>query len=87
MKVHYQFTVFVTLLGVAVLLAGCGGATAEWPQYQGLNRDNISHETGWLKTWSEDGPQVQWRIPIGEGLLRNLDCGRTHLYHALGRRR
>ncbi len=57
----------ITLLGIAALLAGCGGAKAEWPQYQGLTRDNISHETGWLKTWHEDGPEVLWRIPMGEG--------------------
>lgn len=67
MKAHYQSTLLTTLLAVAVLFAGCGGAKAEWPQYQGLNRDNISHETGWLKTWPEDGPEVLWRIPIGEG--------------------
>lgn len=57
----------ITLAAIAALLAGCGGAKAEWPQYQGLNRDNISHETGWLKTWHEDGPEVLWRIPMGEG--------------------
>ncbi|MDE0042669.1 MAG: PQQ-binding-like beta-propeller repeat protein, partial [Candidatus Poribacteria bacterium] len=67
MKLHYQLTLLITLFGVAVLLAGCGGAKAEWPQYQGLTRDNISHETGWQKNWAEDGPQVLWRIPIGEG--------------------
>ena len=57
----------ITLVTIAALLAGCGGAKADWPQYQGLNRDNISHETGWLKSWPDDGPEVLWRIPIGEG--------------------
>ena len=76
----------ITLVGAALLLlAGCGGATAEWPQYQGLNRDNISHETGWLKTWSEDGPEVLWRIPIGEGYSGiSIVDGRIYTMHSEG---
>jgi outer membrane protein assembly factor BamB len=42
-------------------------ASAQWPQWRGPNRDGISSETGLLKTWPEDGPQVLWRIPAGEG--------------------
>ena len=39
----------------------------EWTQWRGPNRDGISHETGFLKSWPEDGPNVLWRVPIGDG--------------------
>ena len=84
MNRHHQFALLITLLGVAVLLAGCGGVGAEWPQWQGPTRDNISQETGWLKNWPEGGPDIVWRIPIWRRLLWNLDRRWTHLHHALG---
>jgi outer membrane protein assembly factor BamB len=33
---------------------------ANWPQWQGPNRDNISTETGLLKQWPEAGPTMLW---------------------------
>ena len=41
--------------------------TAEWTQWRGPNRDGISAETGFLKSWSKEGPQVLWQIPLGAG--------------------
>ena len=32
----------------------------DWPQYQGLQRDNISSETGLLQEWPEAGPDLAW---------------------------
>ena len=85
MKVHYQFALLITLLGVAVLLAGCGGVGAEWPQWQGPTRDNISQETGWLKNWPEGGPDIVWRIPIGEGYSGiSIVDGRIYTMHSAG---
>ena len=85
MNRHHQFALLITLLGVAVLLAGCGGVGAEWPQWQGPTRDNISQETGWLKTWPEGGPDIVWRIPIGEGYSGiSIVDGRIYTMHSEG---
>ncbi|MHC4743421.1 MAG: outer membrane protein assembly factor BamB family protein [Planctomycetota bacterium] len=35
---------------------------ADWPQWQGPNRDARSAETGLLKQWPENGPPLAWRI-------------------------
>lgn len=43
------------------------GASDEWPQWLGPNRDGISRETGLRKSWAETGPKVAWRTPLGEG--------------------
>jgi outer membrane protein assembly factor BamB len=41
--------------------------TAEWAQWRGPNRDGISSETGFLKSWPQEGPKVLWQIPLGDG--------------------
>jgi outer membrane protein assembly factor BamB len=40
---------------------------ADWPQFRGPNRDNISTETGLLKTWPANGPKVLWETPVAQG--------------------
>ena len=43
-------------------------ADADWPQWQGPNRDNISTETGLLKQWPAEGPTMLWSAEgIGQG--------------------
>jgi len=40
----------------------------DWPQWQGINRDGKSVETGLLKTWSSGTPKLVWRTGnLGEG--------------------
>jgi hypothetical protein len=47
----------------AVMLFSAQVATAkDWPQWHGPNRDNISTETGLMKQWPEEGPQMLWSI-------------------------
>ena len=41
-----------------VLLAGA--AAADWPQWRGPDRTDISKETGLLKDWPKDGPKLLW---------------------------
>jgi outer membrane protein assembly factor BamB len=42
--------------------------TAPWPQFRGPNHDNLSKETGLLKSWPEGGPRLVWATPgLGEG--------------------
>ena len=40
-------------------LAGFASA-ADWPQWRGPNRDDVSKETGLLQTWPKDGPKLLW---------------------------
>ena len=50
------------LLSVASLRAN------DWPQFRGSQRDNVSRETGLLKSWPEGGPKQLW-------LSTNLGAG------------
>ena len=50
----------MSALGWATLLS-CACAE-DWPQWQGLNRDAISKETGLLKEWPKDGPPLAWKV-------------------------
>jgi outer membrane protein assembly factor BamB len=41
---------------------------ADWPQWRGPLRDDISTETGLLKQWPADGPPLAWKATgLGEG--------------------
>ncbi len=33
---------------------------ADWPQFRGPNRDDVSKETGLLRSWPKDGPPLAW---------------------------
>lgn len=58
---------FLTLAAV-VLTAWHGrnaALAADWPQWQGPERNAMSKETGLLQEWPADGPPLAWRI---EGL-------------------
>jgi outer membrane protein assembly factor BamB len=49
--------------------AGTGKAgTDDWPSFDGPARDNISRETGLLKSWPAEGPKLAWQAKgLGEG--------------------
>src|SRR4051812_12430668 len=50
-----------TLFLPACLAALCGFARADdWPQWQGPDRNNVSKETGLLKSWPPAGPKLLW---------------------------
>ena len=63
------------LVLLAILLAAPmpkgSGATTDWPQWRGPNRDGIAAEQGLLETWPKDGPKLAWElrdlIDIGAG--------------------
>ena len=53
------FVLFLT----ATIVAG-----ADWPQWRGPLRDDISTETGLLKQWPAEGPPLAWKATgLGEG--------------------
>ncbi len=56
----------LALAAMLVLTASCVMA-ADWPQYLGPDRNGISMETGLKRSWPEDGPNVLWTFPLGEG--------------------
>ncbi len=55
-------------LSVIVLLMSASWAAAEdWPQWQGVNRDNVWREDGIVDRFPAAGPAVQWRAKIAGG--------------------
>jgi len=40
-----------------------------WPQWQGVNHDNISPDKGLLKSWPKEGPKLLWKFD---------DCGKGY---------
>jgi outer membrane protein assembly factor BamB len=59
----------LTATAVALCLARQvpGASAADWPQFQGPNRDGASPETGLARAWPAQGPKVLWIIALGEG--------------------
>ena len=56
---HVISAVFILSLFLTTL-AYPSNSTPCWPQFHGPNRDNISTETGLLKKWPENGPELLW---------------------------
>src|ERR1035437_10997376 len=53
---------FVLLLTATIVVG------ADWPQWRGPLRDDISTETGLLKQWPAGGPPLAWKATgLGEG--------------------
>src|SRR5262245_52512395 len=49
------FTIALTLLAGATL-----AAAADWPQWGGPERTNVSKEAGLLSKWPDSGPKLLW---------------------------
>jgi len=44
-------------------------SAADWPQWRGPNRDNVSSENGLLQQWPDGGPPRLWTaVGLGEGI-------------------
>jgi len=56
---EYIFVILATLL---IVVPGVFAENPEhsWSQFHGPDRDNISRETGLLKTWPDEGPSLVW---------------------------
>ncbi len=48
------------LLLAALTAAALVTTAADWPQWRGADRTDISKETGLLKSWPEGGPKLVW---------------------------
>lgn len=65
----------LTLLATLPALQG-----ADWPQFRGPARDNVSKETGLLRKWPAGGPKVLWTIPVAQGYAGAAIVG-GRVYH------
>jgi outer membrane protein assembly factor BamB len=52
--------------GVALCLVAASRAD-DWPQWRGLHRDAVWHETGILQSFPPEGLKILWRVPVGVG--------------------
>jgi outer membrane protein assembly factor BamB len=69
---QHRRMLIIFLTGVSFVLApfsaALGSTNFDWPQFHGPNRDNISRETGLLKEWPAQDPNLVWTAKgIGEG--------------------
>ncbi len=57
------------VLGFAALLTAivAKDATAQWPQFGGPTRDFKVPSKGLADAWPEGGPNMLWKVPLGEG--------------------
>jgi outer membrane protein assembly factor BamB len=62
------------------ILAAAIAPAADWPQFRGPDRSNISPETGLLRSWPAEGPKVLWKTPVCEGYAgAAIKGGRVYL--------
>lgn len=82
-----KFFIYVGLFYCLVIVSLHWNATAsyeenEWPCFHGLCRDSKSTETGLLKKWSEEGPELLWTVSgLGEG-YSSVTIAEGYLYTA-----
>ena len=65
MYTRRSWMIGVGSLGVSALLPAA--APADWPQFRGSDRTNISKETGLLRKWPASGPRLLWSVPVEQG--------------------
>jgi len=51
----------ISVTAAVLMVVACSSMAADWPQWQGPNRDGKSADTGLLKEWPTDGPSLAWR--------------------------
>ena len=49
------------------ILCALAADAADWPQFCGPARNNISAETGLAREWSAEGPEVLWTVNVTTG--------------------
>lgn len=55
------------IVSVIALTLTSFSIAADWPQFAGPDRNNVSSETGLLKAFPAEGPKVLWTIEAGPG--------------------
>jgi outer membrane protein assembly factor BamB len=62
------------------LVLAAAAPAADWPQFRGPERDNVSKETGLLKTWPKDGPPLEWEAKGLGGGFSSLSVAGDRIY-------
>jgi outer membrane protein assembly factor BamB len=68
------------VLSALVLLVPAAVPAADWPQFRGPDRDNVSKETGLLKSWPKDGPPLAWEAKGIGGGFSSLSVAGDRIY-------
>jgi outer membrane protein assembly factor BamB len=53
------------LLAAGTILGSSALGATDWPEWRGPSRDGRSAETGLPSSWSPQGDNLAWRVPIG----------------------
>jgi outer membrane protein assembly factor BamB len=81
----YSSKLFHGRLVWSLALFVCGAISAQgndWPQWRGVNRDDICTETGLLQQWPAGGPRLLWKATeLGAGYSGLAVVG-PHIYTA-----
>jgi outer membrane protein assembly factor BamB len=65
---------------LTLLVLTAAAPAADWPQFRGPERDNVSKETGLLKSWPKDGPPLEWEAKGLGGGFSSLSVAGDHIY-------
>ncbi len=62
--------------------------SADWPQWRGVDRSGVSQETGLLKQWPEEGPELLWSVEaVGKGFSSpSIANGMLYITGILGKK-
>ncbi|HEX4000201.1 MAG TPA: PQQ-binding-like beta-propeller repeat protein [Pirellulales bacterium] len=70
-----RLATIIGLLSIAQI-----AVAADWPQFRGPNRDDVSRETGLLKSWPSEGPSLVWEAKgLGHG-YSSVSVAGNHIY-------
>lgn len=67
MGVRNKVAGFVAWAVVGVLGMSCSAFADDWPQWRGLNRDGVWHETGIIESFSSPQIPIAWRAEVSNG--------------------
>ncbi len=57
----------VSIMAVLLIAVIKSVSAQDWPQYLGPKRNSSSEQKGILRTWPQQGPEVQWTVNVGIG--------------------
>jgi outer membrane protein assembly factor BamB len=75
----------LSLIALLVVAAGADALADDWPQFRGVNRDGISAETGLLKKWPAEGPELIWQYDELGGGYSSVAVVGDRIYTAGGK--
>lgn len=67
-KAVVSLRMFRSFLSLSLVLILSGSLfAADWPQWLGSERDGVWRDTGIVSSFSEEGPEISWRVPVAHG--------------------